>query len=129
MSLNNCNKKIVKQNDCVAKYRRRNEVEDKTECKPYVSKNTFKKRRKQIVADKSNSVTVSSNNLKFKIVRQTKNSKPNRTIYKIGNQEFYFYIKFFLVILSSSFTSINNLSAISKVNEFGPSLNAWSGSL
>ena len=90
MSLNNCNKKIVKQKDCIAKYRRRNEVEDKTECKPYVSKNTFKKRRKQIVADKSNSVTVSSNNLKFKIVRQIKNSKPTKTIYKVGEEEHIF---------------------------------------
>ena len=89
MSLNNCNKKIVKQNDCVAKYRRRNE-----EYTPYLSKYTFKKRGKAAVKHETlkegQRTIVRSNNHNFTITRQIKNSKPNRTIYKIGNQEFYF---------------------------------------
>lgn len=78
-----------KQNVGTAKYRRRNEVEDKTEYKPYVSKHTFRKRgKKTIQVDKP--TTVRGENHNFKITKQIKNSKPTKTICKIGNQTYTF---------------------------------------
>ena len=83
-----------KQNVGTAKYRRRNEVEDKTEYKPYVSKHTFKRREKKTLRQRCAEVCkqdmVESNNHNFKIVRQIKDSKPTKTICNIGNQTYMF---------------------------------------
>lgn len=83
-----------KQNVGTAKYRRRNEVEDKTEYKTeykkYISKRTFKKRVKEKTIQVDEATAVYGKNNNFVITRQIKNSKPTKTIYKIGNQKYIF---------------------------------------
>lgn len=74
-----------KQNVSTAKFRKRNE-----EFLPYSRKHTFKKRVKKKTIQVDEPTIVRGENHNFVITRQIKNSKPTKTIYKIGNQKYIF---------------------------------------
>lgn len=84
MSIINSVRGGANDNVCKAIYRRGNEKR----VVQYFSKNNFKKRETRTINDQNN--TIDSGNLSFKIVRQIKNSKPTKTIYKIENQKYIF---------------------------------------
>ena len=90
MSIINSVRSGANDNVCKAIYRRRNEVEDKTEYKKYTSKRTFKKRVKKKTIQVDEPTIVRGENHNFVITRQIKNSKPTKTIYKIGNRKYIF---------------------------------------